>query len=284
MRPRRITHGHTPTTEDKHLAANKKVGFAFQQKSSTMPMMNPSPSEIVDLLSFVEATLMQYATVAGPFPGVTASSLKPKPKKANKAEVTVEESLKERFGLMPQHLSQRLKDKDEAHLRQARLKLSLNLLKPRQEAKVEAKEGVESQRQNQKRESSNAFHSLGDHGKRVIIASVNTSLTMTDDQSRSALRFSRSMMKLSKDSMRIGLRQKKKAAPRGGVGLTAPMIILDPEENEEGVVPHAVRAPDSDEHYAMVDSGTNAIIAPLHPAMRVRLQSVKFRALRLHDP
>ena len=33
----------------KHLAANKKVSFV----SSTMPMMNPSPSEIVELFSFV---------------------------------------------------------------------------------------------------------------------------------------------------------------------------------------------------------------------------------------
>ena len=41
------------------------------------------------------------------------------------------------------------------------------------------------------------------------------------------------------------------------------MIILDPEETEAGVVAHAVRAPDSDQHYAMVDSGTNAIIVPL---------------------
>ena len=31
----------------KHLAANKKVSFAFQQKSSTTPIMNPSPTEIV---------------------------------------------------------------------------------------------------------------------------------------------------------------------------------------------------------------------------------------------
>ena len=49
----------------KHLATNKKVSFAFQQKSSTMPMMNPSPTEIVELFTFVEATLVQYATVAG---------------------------------------------------------------------------------------------------------------------------------------------------------------------------------------------------------------------------
>ena len=131
----------------KHLAANKKVSFVFQQKSSTMPMMNPSPSEIVDVFSFVEVTLIQYATVAGHFPGVTASSVKPKPKKAKKSRGNCGRRLK----LMPQHPSQRLKDKDEAHLRQAQPKLNLNRLKPRKVAKVEARESLESQSQNQKR-------------------------------------------------------------------------------------------------------------------------------------
>ena len=67
---------------------------------------------------------------------------------------------------MPQHPSQRLKDKDEAHLRQVRLKLNLNRLKPRKEAKVEAKGSVESRSQNQRRENNNAFHALGEHVKR----------------------------------------------------------------------------------------------------------------------
>ena len=53
----------------KHLAANKKLNFMFQQQSSTIPMMNPSPTEIVDLFVFVEVTLIQYATVAGHFSG-----------------------------------------------------------------------------------------------------------------------------------------------------------------------------------------------------------------------
>ena len=53
--------------------------------------MNPSPTEIVELFSFVEVTLIQYATVAGHFPGVAASSVKPKPKKANNVEVPVDE-------------------------------------------------------------------------------------------------------------------------------------------------------------------------------------------------
>ena len=65
----------------KHLAANKKLNFMFQQQSSTIPMMNPSPTEIVDLFVFVEVTLIQYATAAGHFPGVNAASVKPKPKR-----------------------------------------------------------------------------------------------------------------------------------------------------------------------------------------------------------
>ena len=76
----------------KHLAANKKVNFIFQQQSSTIPMMNPSPTEISELFSFDEVTLIQYATVAGHFPSVNASSVKSKPKKVSKVEVTTEES------------------------------------------------------------------------------------------------------------------------------------------------------------------------------------------------
>ena len=75
----------------KHLAGNKKVNFVFQQQSSTIPMMNPSPTEIVELFSFVEATLIQYATIAGHFPSANASSVKAKPKKANKVEIPAEE-------------------------------------------------------------------------------------------------------------------------------------------------------------------------------------------------
>ena len=57
--------------------------------------MNPSPTEIVELFSFVEATLIQYATVAGHFPSATAASVKAKPKKANKVEVPTEEAKSE---------------------------------------------------------------------------------------------------------------------------------------------------------------------------------------------
>ena len=79
----------------KHLATNKKVSFAFQQTFSSMPLMNPSPTEIVDLFTFVEVTLTQDATVAGHFPEVAAASAKAKPKRVNKVDVAAEEPLKE---------------------------------------------------------------------------------------------------------------------------------------------------------------------------------------------
>ena len=63
-----------------------------------MPMMNPSPSEVVELFelfTFVEVTLIQYATVAGHFPGVAGASAKTKPEKINKLEVAVEDPPKE---------------------------------------------------------------------------------------------------------------------------------------------------------------------------------------------
>ena len=58
---------------------------------------------------------------------------------------------------------------------------------------------------------------------------------------------------------------KPKAAPRGGV--SASMIILEPDEVQHGIVLSAAQALDNDEYYAMLDSGTNAIIVPLHPRM-----------------
>ena len=58
-------------------------------------MMNPSPTEIVELFTFVEATLVQYATVAGRLPGVAATAVKAKPNRVNKVEIAIEEQPKE---------------------------------------------------------------------------------------------------------------------------------------------------------------------------------------------
>ena len=60
---------------------------------------------------------------------------------------------------------------------------------------------------------------------------------------------------------------KAKSAPKGGVGVSASMIVLEAESEGVKVAAHAVKVPVSDEYYATVDSGTNAIIVPLHPDM-----------------
>ena len=46
------------------------------------------------------------------------------------------------------------------------------------------------------------------------------------------------------------------------------MIVLEPDDLEHGVVLSAAQALDNDQYYTMVDSGTNAIIVPLHPGMK----------------
>ena len=46
------------------------------------------------------------------------------------------------------------------------------------------------------------------------------------------------------------------------------MILLEPDGLKNGIVVNAAQAlDDDDECYAMLDSGTNAIIVPLHPRM-----------------
>ena len=54
--------GRLPTAN----ALSTWVSFAFQQKSSLTPMMNPSPAE-ADLFTFTRVTLVQYSSLAGHF-------------------------------------------------------------------------------------------------------------------------------------------------------------------------------------------------------------------------
>ena len=63
---------------------------------------------------------------------------------------------------------------------------------------------------------------------------------------------------------RAQVQAKPKAAPRGGV--SSSMIIIEPDEVEHGIVLSAAQALDNDQYYTMLDSGTNAIIVPLHPS------------------
>ena len=58
---------------------------------------------------------------------------------------------------------------------------------------------------------------------------------------------------------------KPKAAPRGGV--TASMIVLEPDDSQNRVVVSALQALDNEDYHAMLDSGTTAIIVPLRPRM-----------------
>ena len=46
------------------------------------------------------------------------------------------------------------------------------------------------------------------------------------------------------------------------------MIVLEPDVVEHGIVLSATQALDNDQYDAMLDSGTNAIIAPLYPGMQ----------------
>ena len=80
-------------TLSKHL--DRKVSFAFQQKSSLVPIMSPSPAEIGDRFTFAEVTLVQHSTLTGDLPRVTAANAKVKRKKATKVEVTQDEPPKE---------------------------------------------------------------------------------------------------------------------------------------------------------------------------------------------
>ena len=253
----------------KHLAANKKVNFMFQQQSSTIPVMNPSPTEIVELFSFVEVTLIQYATVAGHFPGVTAASVKPKPKKANKVEVTTDEPKGEPQINATTPTTPRPKPKAQPKGNPQGTPAKVES-KP-SEAKKEGKGGgkgkrgkseprVEKRKQQcihffrgtcQRGDQCRYEHQVGDDGRPVPVGPEI--LQRFDDAVK---RY---------NETRAQAQAKPKAAPRGGV--SASMIILEPDEVEHGIVLSAAQALDNDEYYAMLDSGTNAIIVPLHPKM-----------------
>ena len=72
---------------------------------------------------------------------------------------------------------------------------------------------------------------------------------------------------------RAQVHAKPKAAPRRGV--TASMILLEPDDLQNGIAVNAAQALDDDEFYAMLDSGTNAIIVPLHRGRSGGMPSTK---------
>ena len=66
-----------------------------------VPIMNPNPTDKVGLFTFVDVTLVQYATVTGHLPGTTAANIKVKRKNANKVEVVQEDTGPMAYTLFP---------------------------------------------------------------------------------------------------------------------------------------------------------------------------------------
>ena len=248
----------------KHLASNKKVNFAFQQQSSHLPLMNPSPTEIVELFSFVETTLIQYATVAGHFPSATAASVKAKPKKANKVEVPTEEVKSETQANATGPITPRPKAKVQPKNAAQPTPPKIDQKPPEQnkgdKGSGKGKRGRSESRFEKRQQQCIYFfrgncqrgdkckyeHQVGDDGQPVPVAPEIIK------------RFEDAVKRYSDARTQA----KAKAAPRGGV--SSSMIIL---ESDYGIMLNAAEVRDSDEYYAMVDSGTNAIILPLHPRM-----------------
>ena len=253
----------------KHLAANKKVNFVFQQQSSTIPMMSPSPTEIVELFSSVEVTLIQYATVAGHFPSVNASSVRSKTKKVNKAEVTTEESRGETQvnATMPTTPRPKPKAQPKSGVQHTPPKVEAKPPEPKKGGKSSGKgkrgrsePRIEKRKQQciylfrgtcQRGDQCRYEHQVGDDGQPVPVAPEILQ------------RFEDAVKRYTET--RAQGQAKPKAAPRGGV--SSSMIILEPDDLDQEIVLSAAQALDHDAYYAMVDSGTNAIIVPLHPNM-----------------
>ena len=117
-----------------------------------------------------------------------------------------------------------------------------------------------------------AFLSIEGCARRETTATMNIRLTVMDSPFLWGLKFSKSMMKQSNDSM-----------IKGGVGVMASMIVLTPEL--EAITPIAcVAVHVSDDYYATMDSGTNAVIVRLHPDMSGEIAERKAPSATIQGP
>ena len=82
--------------------------------------------------------------------------------------------------------------------------------------------------------------------------------------------------------MRVRLRRRE-TTPRGGVGVTVSMIVLHPED-EGDTSASCAAAHVSEDCYAMMASGTNAIIVPLHPDMCSEIAECRVPSSVVHGP
>ena len=239
----------------KHLAANKKVNFVFQQQSSTIPMMNPSPTEIVELFSFVEVTLIQYASVAGHFPGVTASSVRPKTKKANKVEVVPDEHNKgdvQANATTPTTPRPKPKAQPKGNSQSSPVKVDTKPPDAKRGGKGggKGKCGKSEPRMDKRKQQYIHFfrgtcqrgdqcryeHQVGDDGQPIPVGPETLQ------------RFDEAVKGYNEN--RAQAQAKPKAVPRGGI--SSSMIILEPDAVEHGIVLSAAQALDNDQYYASI--------------------------------
>ena len=74
----------------------RRSALHSSKKSFMVQVMNPSPTEIVDLFMFAAMSLIQYSTIAGHLPGlVAANNNKARRKPINKVEKTPQKPAKE---------------------------------------------------------------------------------------------------------------------------------------------------------------------------------------------
>ena len=126
---------------------------------------------------------------------------------------------------------------------------------PEREAKT-AKVSVESLNLDQRRGSSNAFLSLEERARKE----TNGYEHQVGEDGRpipvgpeTLQKFDEAVKRYNEN--RTQAQAKIKAAPLGGV--TASVIVLEPDDLEHGVVVNAAQALDDDQYYAMLESGTN---------------------------
>ena len=192
----------------KHLAANKKVSFAFQRKSSIMPMM--SPTEIVELFTFVEVTLVQYATVAGHLPEVAAAAVKAKPTRASQAEVVVKNSQSKKHKRALLHQDPKAKDPTGAPLLLVLLRpIESHQSQSRLAREVEKGKGANLSK-GQRSEDNSISPSIEERARGEITATMSIKLIAKGN--------SRSMMRLSKGSTTTRPKQRQSQHQREELG------------------------------------------------------------------
>ena len=249
--------GRQPLIDDIHRGVSQTYVPGASASSSAIPTVTiqvPTPP-------------IQYATVAGHFPSAAAASVKAKPKKVNKAEVPTEEVKSETqanaTGPITPRPKAKVQPKNAAQPTPPKIEQKPTEQNKGGKGSGKGKRGRSESRLEKRNQQCIYFfrgncqrgdkckyeHQVGDDGQPIPVAPE--------------------IIKRFEDAVkRYGetrAQAKPKAAPRGGV--SSSMLILEPDVREHGITLNAAEARDKDEYYAMVDSGTNAIILPLHPQM-----------------